>query len=641
MILFTFFLSILYLFLLLLFLGFSFFFVFKIHLSEIWMSRVILYLGSGLGVLVFLIILFGLFRIPLDYRLFFVLSLLCPLYYLNKNKFTLFQGFSLFPSFSVSRKEYILYGTVLLAVIVLFATFLTGAFSYPYLEDDDPWEHAVAVKYVAETKTYHVDTPEIISHYLEPYPPSFDAILALLYQINGSVFFTLKFFNTLLIALGILFFFVLAKDLFGIEVAAISSIILVALPSWMSHFIWSHTVGLVLFFPALTISIRAFHDKKYMMPAILLIAAQMVTHPFVSVLFGVFFISVLVWNFLFIFFSATDKKRVFISWNPFTQGFMVGLCGVLLSFIYWGDQFIRHGTTGVLYSHTGGFGGVASSGLETAADLYINPAYTLHDFLVAPLVTKIDQPTGFGVLVFILSIFGLLFIVFNAKKYFARTQYHLAVAFLFLITFIGLLGGHLPYSILTHRFWAYVSIPLALLVGVFIFALYENVKKNRVLVVGLFILLFIGIFGIPFFNTFNSYTSWYPKYVVETSQWPPGVAWSSVQELEGYLWLHDNVVSKRVFSICKEEKFLIGFDIETHFPSTEMKEWRKNLAGLSLPEMTMLFSEYDAVSLEYSCVKNVFLNEEELNVLANELAQSYPILFMNDEIIVYTIPRSL
>ncbi len=607
--------SIVFFFLLLFFLGFSLLYLSRIHVSYDWFVRIILYFGAGLGTLVFLIVVFDVLHVPLDYRIFGIISLICPIHYFithGKNKFSSF-------SFQFSR-NYFYYCAVLLATVLLFLTYYYGAFAYPYLEDDDPWSHAVAVKYVAEEKTYYQETAETISHYLEPYPPTYDVILALAYQINGSVFMTLKTFNVILIALGILFFFLFVLALFDIQVATVSTLLLVALPSFMSHFIWSHTLGLALFFPAFFAAYKAFSDKQWRLPAIVLIAAEMITHPFVSVLFGLFFI-------LFLLVFLFEKN-----YTSFWSGFFLGFFGVLLSFVYWGQQLVRHGLDAVLYSHTGGFGGVASTGLETAADLYINPAYTLSDFLVAPLVTKIDQPTGFGVLTFVLALCGLFYLCTHYKE-----KNYAVVALWFFLTFVGLLGGHLPFSILTHRFWAYASIPFAICAGVFIVFILKSFWIRKIPFVLLSLLLFFGIFGIPSFDSFNAYTSWYPKYVVETSQWPPGVAWSSVQELEGYMWMHEHLVGSRVLSLCKEERFLLGFDLETDFPNEEMNTFRKNIAMKTADELVLQGSSYDAISLEYSCVKKGYLSEEELNALANTLASQFSVLFMNDEVVVFGV----
>ncbi len=610
-------LSIIFFLLLLFFLGFSLFYLSKIHISYDWFIRIILYLGAGLGTFVFLIVVFDVVGIPLDYGIFGFVSLLCPLHYFitkGKNKISSF----LFPS--LLSKNYFYYGIVLAAAILLFITYYQGAFAYPYLEDDDPWEHAVAVKYIAEEKTYYQSSGESISHYLEPYPPTYDAILALMYQINGSVFLTLKVFNVLLITLGILFFFIFVSELFDLQVATAAAVLLVALPSSMSHFIWSHTLGLVLFFPAFFAAYKAFSEKQWRILAVVLIAAEMVVHPFVSVLFGVFFIL-----FLLVFLFQKD-------YVSFKSGFVLGLFGVLLSFLYWGQQLLRHGLENILYSHTGGFGGVASSGLETAADLYINPAYTLSDLLIAPLVTKIDQPTGFGVLAFVLALLGFFYLCVYYKE-----KNYLVVALWFVATFIGLMGGHFPFSILTHRFWAYASIPFAIAAGIFVTFVLKKVWDHKLLFVCVSLFFFFGIFGVPSFDAFNVYTSWSPKYAVETDQWPPGVAWSSVQELEGYMWMHDNLSGSRVLSLCKEEKFLIGFDIVTDFPNDEMNAFRKNVALKSTEDIILQSVGYDALSLEYSCVKKGYLTEDQLNTFANALASEFSVLFMNDEIIVYAL----
>ncbi len=546
--------------------------------------------------------------------------------------------------------------------------FLFGAFAYPYLEDDDSWGHAIAVKYIAEEKTYNQERPELISHYLEPYPPAYDAILALVYQINGSIFLTLKIFNVLLIALGILFFFVFVFELFNIKIATVATLILTALPSWMSHFIWSHTLALVLFFPTMVLAYRGFSDKKYIFPAIILVAAMMVTHPFVAVLFGIFYFVFVAWHFFWL-----EKKTFnnFFSWNPFTQSFLIGVLGVLLSFLYWGQQLIRHGLSAVLYSHSGGFAGHVTLGAaKTAADLYINPAYTFFDLFIASIITKIDQPTGFGVVVFLLTLSSIIFILLNHKQYFSKEKMHFVVFIWFVITFLGLLSGHLPFSILTHRFWAYVSIPVAILVGFFLIVLFEKIKTHRLVRFIVGGALFLGIFGIPFttslsieinptynvtqiisdmeeqpflgtITAINIFSSWQPKRIVETAQWPPGIGWSSVQELEGYIWMHENIRGEKVLSLCKEERFLFGFDLETYFPSEEMNAFRQNVANASVDDIrtraTASDYSYDYLSLEYSCVKNGYLTEEQLNAWANSLSPFYSVVFMNDEVVVYRV----
>jgi hypothetical protein len=103
------------------------------------------------------------------------------------------------------------------------------------------------------------------------------------------------------------------------------------------------------------------------------------------------------------------------------------------------------------------------------------------------------------------------------------------------------------------------------------------------------------------------------------------------------MWMHDTLKNKKVFSLCKEERYLIGFDIETEFPNPETDAFRKNLANTSVQDIGAFTSSYDYLSLEYSCVKKAYLTEEQLNALANQLAQQYTVVFMNDEVVIYKI----
>ncbi len=653
-------LSILFFFVLFFGLGFTLLRFFSVSLDDDFITRSIIYLGTGLGFFVILSVFLTLLNIPLNWWFFLIFSLLTPAYFLLRHG----VSGNIYSFNFVLKKEYLFYAVVFFAAVILGFNFLNSAYSYNYLEDDDPWEHAVAVRWIADTGSYIQENPEQISHYLEPYPPSYDVLLSLMYQINGTVYNTLKFFNILLIVLGILFFFLFAKEMFGIRAGCFATLLLVALPSWISHFIWSHTLAMVLFPFALFVAFRAATDQQWQWPAIFLVAAMMVIHPFVSVLFGVFYAFFVAWQCFFV----IREKRKHSFWNPFTNSFFVGFMGVVLSFFYWGQQILKYGLHEVLYSHSGGFGGVAQIGqAQTAIQQYINPVYTLHDFLFVPIYTKIDQPTGFGIAAFILVCASLLFLLFHYKQYFHHNKLHFVVLLWFLFSFTGLLSGHLPFSILTHRFWAYVSIPFALLAGFFVDSLLAVLKpKQRML---LLCMLFLAIFGVPFSNTISLainpdynislifkgirehpvlgvitaidvLSSWQPKKAALTMQWPPGIGWNSIDELNGYMWMHDNLAGYHVLSLCKDERFLFGFDMETNFPSPVMESFRSSLGTQTIESIVAVASSYDYVSFEYSCVSSGYLSEEKLNNLANSLAKIMDVAYQGESMIVYsTKPR--
>jgi hypothetical protein len=634
-------LSIVFFFVLLFCLGFTLLHIFPVKLGDDVFVRFLVYVGSGLGSLVALLVVFDLVGIPLRWWIFLLLSLVCPLYFVSKRglREEKYMGW---------KREYWNYLVLILGVLLLGYVFFQGAYGYPYLEDDDPWGHAIAVAWVADTGSYHQEIAGGISHYLEPYPPSYDVILSFPYQINGTIFDTLKIFNIILLLLGLLFYFVFVKETFGIKVGVVATLVLIALPSWASHFIWSHTLALVLFPITMFAAIRAFTDKKWMWPAIILVAAMMVTHPFVSVVFGVFYIVFVLWQLIF---ACSEHKEnikiVFTSWNPFTQSFVVGLFGLLLGCAYWVQQLVRHGLNAVLYSHTGGFGGVAQVGdAQTTIEQYINPAYTLSDLLFPEIFAPIDQAVGFGLMAFLLVVCGVLFILWNWKQFYSREKVHLVVLIWFVLGFMGLMGGHLPFSILTHRFWAYVSIPFAIIVGVFIVFLLESLWKRRLLFVIAFVVLFIGVFGVPFttnvsedsvFGQINAASSWQPKKISATLPWPPGVAWDGIEELEGYMWMHDSIIGSYVLSLCQEERLLFGFDLVTHFPHPKIDAFRASLGTQSFDSIVSLGTSYEYVSLEYSCVSKGYISDAGLQELANDLATVWEVVYQNDAMVVYRV----
>ena len=78
---------------------------------------------------------------------------------------------------------------------------------------------------------------------------------------------TLKFFNALIISLGILFFFFAAKRFTNNKrVALISTAVLAFIPSFLSHFIWAHALIPILAIVALYCFERIRKDWKWMFP---------------------------------------------------------------------------------------------------------------------------------------------------------------------------------------------------------------------------------------------------------------------------------------------------------------------------------------------------------------------------------------
>ena len=101
--------------------------------SENFLERNLMKIGIGLGFFITLGLLFNLVRIPLDYRIFLGISLASILFYLFKTKAVKSINLS---NFKLTQSELWIFAMLVLFFITFFM-YYKGAFSYPYLEDDE------------------------------------------------------------------------------------------------------------------------------------------------------------------------------------------------------------------------------------------------------------------------------------------------------------------------------------------------------------------------------------------------------------------------------------------------------------------------------------------------------------------------
>ena len=166
---------------------------------EHFLERFFLNLGIGLGLFPILSILLNLVRIPLDWKIFLGISLAFPLFILAKS---LKEKKIKLPSLALKKSDLAMLLVIFIALFS-FYVYAKGAFGYPYLENEDPWGHAVGVKYVALEKNAYdpviTNAKEIdpVLSYIDPYPPAYDILMGILHQTSPNVNWTLKFFNAL------------------------------------------------------------------------------------------------------------------------------------------------------------------------------------------------------------------------------------------------------------------------------------------------------------------------------------------------------------------------------------------------------------------------------------------------------------
>lgn len=503
-------------------------------------EKLIMYVGIGLGIFPLIATIYHLAGVPLSLGLFLLPYLVLMFLAISK----------LFSDDWHIRKSTIYIFIAILLSLILFLVYFKGATSYPWLEDDDPWTHALAVKYINEENTAW-DPALLNIHYIDPYPPFYDILLSLF--LGDSVQFTLKFYNALLCGLAILFSFLFLKTFFDDNRKGLfATFILFCLPCFMSHFIWAQTLAIMLF-PV------AFYclEKKWWIVSALVISGIFMAQPSSAVMFlGLGGIYCLVKGFKYI---------------------IVLITGGLLSGLYWFAMFIKYGVWGTLNQIGFDFSVVTEKASDTSGGI----VYTLNDFLFAPLVSKMDQPTGVGLIVCLLVVIALIMIIFNYKKI---NKYILISVLWLVFSLIMVEGNLLPIKLFPHRSWVILSFPLAILSTKGLFMFMKNKYKYVILTIILVSVL---------------WTSGYPKYVVETSRWPPGVKLSSVpNELQTFLVLGQLPKNSRVYQFANPfQNFVIGFDMDSE--PWNLYDFNYNLHNTTFDEFYnyMKKNEYEYVIL--------------------------------------------
>jgi hypothetical protein len=511
---------------------------------ENFFERNLMRIGIGLGIIPLLLALFNFFHVPISQYVFIAVALAGPVVMLAWHR-----KLSL-PEIKLTKSNL----AVLIAVLIFFASlfiYSSGAFNYPYLEDDDPWVHATAAAYVADAQAVHTSEYRDFQ-YMDPYPPGYDGLMGLLLQSNDSAYWTLKFFNALIISLSILFFYFFAREFTGsISKSLIATFVLASVPCYLSHFIWAHALSLALFFPAAYCIARAKQGWKWLFPAAFIIASMLLSEPTTSVklivMLGIFIIAR----------SIASKKVDF-------AGFAAMALGLFLSLPWWllnGRSMFNAVENIIIQPKMAAAAGV-STGLFSKIIHFIQSAlpydsgtasraYTFSDFFFAQHQNMINNPIGIGVAVSILAIAGIIFACLKYKAWLQENGTYLLVTLCWLtFAFLGVnsMTFHLPIGLFAFRFWMILAIPVALLAaeGIMLAAGFLRVKMVKAAII---IVLLIAI----------TLTSGQQKYSVNTAQWPPGAFWTSVDELQGYMWLHTLPAETRVLSFITDEQ-VIGFD---------------------------------------------------------------------------------
>ncbi|HHQ44547.1 MAG TPA: hypothetical protein ENN13_00230, partial [Candidatus Altiarchaeales archaeon] len=372
--------------------GLGYSFTYRLEKNEDSLSSSLLNVCIGLGVFPVLSLILNtpLLGIPLDIRVFLPLSLLVPAYSLVK-AFTS-EGVELKAPKLLFTKDLAYTSIVLFMASLTLYVFVAGSFAYPWLEDGDSWRHADGVKYIAVQKTYVLPEGVPVTETLEPYPPTYDGYMALGHQLNSSLQWSMKYFTSLLASLGIIGFYYFAKKFTGsMDVALASTFFLAATPSYVSHFIWSYTLGYILFFPALYSIEKCVKDRGWIMPAVFQTASLMVIQALIAPTFGVIMVIYLAVR------SLMDRKLA-------KNVLIAGVLGLLISlWIFWIPMYQNYWGSGAKLNSID----VALSKGVFKMD-HEATTYPLSEFIFVKPYGNIAIHKGFGLVLFPLFILSTL-----------------------------------------------------------------------------------------------------------------------------------------------------------------------------------------------------------------------------------------
>ncbi len=593
-------------------------------------ERHLLNIAVGLGVLPILLIFFNFLHIPLDWKILLILSIALPTYSFVQRYFITKEIKLSLPKLSLKfKKSNLALLVVLLIALSSFYMYTQGAFSYPFLEDEDPWGHAVGVKYVALEKTAY--DPELYVEgkavdptlsYIDPYPPAYDIFMGILHQTSPDMMWTLKFFNALIISLGLIFFYLFANILTNSRKKALfATLVLAVVPSYFSHFIWAHTLVVVLFFPAMYAFEKIREDAKWTYIALLIVASIWVSQNLSQPIK----LSSMILLYLIVI-SIAHRKFFYRKYTAF-------IGGIALSTLWWGVMIKKYTLQGFLQYFTGDSASVldqqilGSSQIGGSSNIIVSlftkgialikkitaaggsgsRVYTFEDFFVAKGQNMINNPIGLGKVLTILVLVTIVWLLWKHRSAIVeKKNAWIAVTLFWLIfTFWGVMGKAFPISVArgTFRVWMLLAIPISLIAAEGFSLIIKFFGKQKALKFGVGLLLIIGLL----------LTSGVAKYELNTAQWPTSGSFTNQNEPYQYgEWFGSIPLNTKVFLYSPRDKLVIGYGAYSCAWCQEVVDFREEILFKDSSELHTFLKaeEYEYLLINPFMDSKYFSHEE-------------------------------
>jgi len=536
--------------------------------------------GFGIAAFCVLSVIFNLFHVPLSWLIFLAIAIAIMAYFIWKKELGL----------SLPKVD----GTVLIVLglaLLNFAVYWIGATAYPWLEDMDPWLHTIGTDWVAVTQSFSrfYDGTNFYRLYIEPYPPSFDILMGVLHQMTPSVSTTLKFFNAFLVSLSPIFaFYAVSEITKSRNLALLAAFFLLAMPAFMSHFIWAQTLAMLMLLISFYAYERALKEPRFLLPAGVAVGAVAISQPSTAAIFAI--MSVLYALAKFYENGLPALKQLAI----------IGAIGLLLAGTYYVPTVLKYGVeyTGI---GLGMFPDLFTPG--SSEDFSDATVYGIADYFIVQPDGRIDQHIGIGIVLGILALLGFA-MAMDALRKGSREAWLSCAALWLILGILGTEGNIMPVKLFPHRFWVFLAIPVAILAAYAYLKLEEKWPQYKAL---LFAGLVLGVLA----------TSAAGKLNTQTSIWPPGLDYASQAELSSYLGIKMAFPEDtRVFTLCSSDLKITGNDMLAEPWLPEYGAFKRHAPEKSPTEVYAFLKkmDYPYLVLDQSCAK----------LLGNESAAQLP-----------------
>ena len=301
-----------------------------------------------------------------------------------------------------------------------------------------------------------------------------------------------------------------------------------------------------------------------------------------------------------------------------------------------------------------------------------HPYYTFHDFYVTSSANSIDAGKGLGQAVTLLTLLGVFILILRVRRNGVKDPAGFLLAW-FIFTLLGVYGDALPVAFLPHRWWAFLTWPVAGIAAYAVVWLSRSVstlahgETRRILFWSMLIILLGSVWM----------TSMQPKIGLNMAVWPPhgfptGLEYAAYLQQgvkAGYLALPESPFTRvRMADVCSNTHSLlagVGIRVPSTAPpvpaytnnpprdyymwdikNTSGKPWMLNTSNLSMKLKAYAAAYHvDAFTIGTSCLRQArMLNESFENYaqrIINQLVTTgWQPVWQRQGVLVMLPPRS-